>query len=112
MHLTSDARYKTNITTLTDALEIILQLRGVKHDWVQNTVNGKQFPQETTLGLIAQELEQHLPELVRTDVQGYKTVDYAKLSAVLIEAVKAQQKQLNAQEERLRRIEKQLGIKN
>ena len=110
MHLTSDARYKTNIQDLTQALETVLQLRGVKHDWVQTTVNGKQFPQETTLGLIAQELEQHLPELVRTDAQGYKTVDYTKLTVLLIEAIKAQQKQIDAQEIRLKRIEKHLGL--
>ena len=112
MYLSSDARYKTNVQDLLQALETVLQLRGVKHNWTTAKVNGKTFSPETTLGFIAQEVEQHLPELVRTDAQGYKTVDYAKISVLLVEAVKAQQKQLNAQEKRLQRIENELGIED
>jgi len=47
------------------------------------------------LGVVAQEVEALFPELVKTDSTGIKTVDYAKLSAVLIEAVKTQQGELN-----------------
>jgi hypothetical protein len=52
--LTSDARYKTNVKELTDALDIVLKLRGVRHEWKQG-FKGKNFSQGTVLGLIAQE---------------------------------------------------------
>ena len=61
--------------------------------------------------MIAQEVEPYLPEVVRTDQDGYKSVDYTKLAPLLIEAIKSQQKQIDEQEERLNAIEKKLGIK-
>ncbi|MEK9603814.1 MAG: tail fiber domain-containing protein [Flavobacteriaceae bacterium] len=109
IQLTSDARYKTQIEELTDALDIVLQLRGVRHEWKSNA--GKKFSPGTVLGLIAQEVEPYLPEVVRTDQDGYKSVDYTKLAPLLIEAIKSQQKQIDEQEERLNAIEKKLGIK-
>ena len=51
--------------------------------------------------MIAQELEKVLPELVNTDKEGYKSVSYDKLTAILIEAVKEQQKQMAAQQEQI-----------
>ena len=107
--LTSDARYKTNVQELTDALDIVLKLRGVRHEWKQG-FKGKKFSEGTVLGLIAQEVEPYLPEVVHTDAKGYKSVDYTKLTPLLIEAIQSQQEQIDAQEARLMRIEKQLGI--
>jgi hypothetical protein len=109
MLLTSDARYKINIKELTNALDIVLKLRGVRHEWKQG-FRGKKFSKGTVLGLIAQEVEPYLPEVVQTDANGFKSVDYTKLTPLLIEAIQSQQKQLNAQQERLKRIEKKLGI--
>ena len=105
VQLTSDKRYKTDIKELTDALDIVLQLRGVRHQWKQGMAN-KKFPKGTVLGLIAQEVEPYLPEVVRTDQDGYKSVDYTKLTPLLIEAIQSQQAQLDAQEKRLLAIEK------
>lgn len=109
MLLTSDARYKKNITQLTDALDVVLKLRGVRHQW--KATAGKRFSEGVILGLIAQEVEPYLPEVVRTDQNGYKSVDYTKLTPLLIEAIKSQQQQLDNQEKRLQAIEQKLNIK-
>lgn len=78
---TSDARLKTDVRTLEHALDDLAQLRGVRFRWKKD---GK-----PSLGVIAQEVERVFPELVFTDAQGMKSVDYAKLTAVLIEGHKA-----------------------
>jgi Ca2+-binding EF-hand superfamily protein len=62
------------------------------------------FPDGRQIGLIAQEVEEVIPELVNTTDNGYKSVDYAKLVSVLVEAVKEQQKQIEALEERISSI--------
>ena len=76
----SDERLKDNIETLTDGLDKVEQLRGVTY-----TRNEKE-----NIGVIAQEVEKILPEIVLTadDEMGTKSVDYSRLTAVLIEAVK------------------------
>jgi hypothetical protein len=83
---TSDARLKTDVLTLQNGLETVMQLRGVSFTWINNPEYGKR------IGFIAQEMEKVLPELVFTnEVDGYKGINYAEVSAVLVEAVKEQQ---------------------
>ena len=80
----SDARLKDNVTVINSALAKVKQLRGVEFDW-----NDKQDTYEGhDIGVIAQEVEQVVPELVKDREDGYKAVDYPKLTALLIEAVK------------------------
>jgi len=74
----SDISLKTNITTITNALEKVCKLRGVEFDYIES---GKH-----NIGVIAQEVEEVLPELVIGDDP--KSVAYGNLTAVLIEAVK------------------------
>jgi len=76
----SDIRLKNNIATLQDPLGIIRKLRGVTFNWIDGNL--------PSLGVIAQELESVLPELVSTDTNGMKQVDYSKLAAVFIESIK------------------------
>jgi len=90
----SDVRYKKNILILTNALNNIQKLRGVSYDWKIDEFPNKNFEVKHQIGLIAQELELIYPELVNTDREGYKSVDYSKLVAVLIEAIKEQQSQI------------------
>ena len=78
-----------------------MKLRGVKHSWVKEIVNGRTMPSGKTLGVVAQELEQYLPELVSTDQNGYKSVDYTKITALLIEAIKDQQQLIEKQNSRM-----------
>lgn len=86
--LTSDARYKRNVAPLADPLDTILELRGVTFDWDRDAWPTKAFPEGRQIGFIAQEVEQVLPELVHTDENGYKSVEYANVVPVLVEAVK------------------------
>jgi len=82
---TSDENLKTNIHTVENSLDIVDQLRGVSFDWKEN---GK-----SSYGVIAQELEQVLPELVaQTDP---KSVNYNGIIGVLIEAVKELKKEIS-----------------
>jgi hypothetical protein len=117
----SDARLKDNVTNIENALEKVLKIRGVTFDWnetaEQNGFNPK--IKYNDVGVIAQEVEEILPQVVELapfdiftpgpddDVDSeeiknkigksksgnnYKTVDYAKLTPLLIEAIKEQQK--------------------
>jgi hypothetical protein len=101
----SDARYKTNVQTFSNALDAILSLRGVRFDWKQSAFPEMKFAAGRQVGFIAQEVEEVLPELVTTDVRGYKSVAYANVVPVLVEAVKQQQKQITAKERRLHGLE-------
>jgi hypothetical protein len=91
----SSRRWKTNIHTLTGALEKVEKLRGVSYDL---KANGK-----TQIGVIAEEAGAVVPELVEWEENGTdaKGVDYARLTALLIEATKEQQRQIR-QERALR----------
>ena len=84
---TSDVRLKTDIRRISSKpLELIKKLRGVRFEWSNLDHREKYGPQ---IGLIAQEVEQVIPEIVRTDPEsGKKSVDYAKMVAVLIEAMR------------------------
>ena len=87
----SDRRYKKNIEPLENSLDALLNLRGVTYEWKdRNFSAGKQ------IGLIAQEVEAIFPELVKSDADGYKSVNYVSLVPVTIEAIKAQQKEIEA----------------
>ncbi len=90
----SDVRYKTNINTLENALDKICDLRGVTYDWRYSEFPDKNFPNGLQIGVIAQEVEIIFPELVNTDNDGYKSVSYEKLTPILIEAIKEQQKEI------------------
>jgi hypothetical protein len=104
----SDMRYKKEIHPLESPLEKVLELRGVTYEWDKDKVNGAGYKSGKQIGLIAQEVEKVLPELVQTDSKGYKTLSYDKLGPVLIEAVKEQQKEIREKDARIERLEKAL----
>lgn len=95
---TSDYRFKKDIQTLDNSLNKVKQLRGVSYYWRQDEFPEKQFTDGQDLGLIAQEVEQIFPELVDTDANGYKSVQYSHLVPVLVEAVKELSTQLEQSE--------------
>jgi len=83
----SDERTKENIKTIDNALEKVKNLRGVEFNKI-----GEERKQ---IGVIAQEIEKVLPEVVKEhDMDGMKTVAYGNIVGVLIEAIKEQQKQI------------------
>ena len=87
----SDRSVKDNIQVVPNALDTIKQLEGVSFNWKQN--GNKSY------GVIAQDIEQVLPDVVQTNDLGLKTVDYQALSAFLIESIK----QLSSEIEELKK---------
>jgi len=78
----SDARLKRNVETISNPVDLVNCLRGVNFE-----KDGRH-----STGVIAQEVEEFLPEVVHTDVEGMKSVAYGNISGLLIEAIKEQQK--------------------
>jgi hypothetical protein len=105
VHSSSDERFKKNITTVDNAIAKVQELRGVTYDFRTDEFADKNFPEYNQLGFIAQEVEAVMPQVVRTDSEGYKSVDYSKITALLNEAIKEQQDQIE-------NLTKQLEIAN
>ena len=102
----SDRRFKRNIADLPNALETISRLRGVHFDWRCDAFSDRGFDEKRQIGLIAQETLEVVPEVVRLGPDGYYAVDYARLTPVLVEAVKdlkAQNELLSSQNAALHR---------
>ncbi|HCL56247.1 MAG TPA: hypothetical protein DHW82_04465 [Spirochaetia bacterium] len=101
----SDFRYKKNIHTLEHALEKLLSLRGVSFEWKTEEYQEKNFSKGTNIGLIAQEAEKIVPEVVNTGKDGYKAMAYSNLSALIVEAVKELKK---LHDEKIEKLEKEI----
>jgi hypothetical protein len=104
----SDARFKTNITPIENPLQKVLRLRGVKFDWNKKAFPDRSFSDSRAIGFIAQEVEKVLPEVVQTEktAEGYMAVQYDKVVALLVEAIKEQQKQINSLKAELKKQRK------
>ena len=87
----SDIRLKTHIETLSDVLEKIDKLRGVRYEFIDQ----KKYATGPQIGVIAQELQKVFPELVKKGTNGYLAVNYSQLTGVLIQAIKEQQQEIN-----------------
>lgn len=85
---TSDIRFKKNITTLDNSTALIRQLRGVRYQMRCNEFPEKKFPEEEQMGFIADEVEKIIPQVVLTDLDGYKHMAYSHLTPVLTESIK------------------------
>jgi hypothetical protein len=100
----SDLRLKRDVRDLTaslDVFEALSSLRGVTFSWDTTVEAVRNMGSQRELGLIAQDVERVLPEAVRTDTRGYRAVDYAKLTAFLVEVAKAQQAEIERLEARV-----------
>lgn len=106
--VTSDARYKTNVATLADALDKIEHMRGVAFDWRYGDYPDIQFEAGRQLGFIAQELQEVLPEAVSEDAKGMYSVAYTKVIPVLVEGIKEQESTLEAVKDENRRLDRAL----
>ena len=97
---TSDIRWKKNINPIDSALEKLQKLSGVEFDWIEDTkLHGNKG---NDVGVIAQEVEEVLPQAVQTRDSGMKAVRYEKLIPLLIETIKEQQKQINELKDKIR----------
>lgn len=104
----SDARFKRNIVSLQDALDVITSMEGVIYEWDRDRFPERNFDDQKHLGFIAQEVESVMPELVSTDTRGYKSVNYQKVSTLLVEAVKEQQQQISERDEKIREMDERI----
>ncbi len=119
---TSDRRIKENIQPITSALEKVLQLKGKRYDYTKGYMFGDaEYPEEKALelekmrknkiGFIAQELEEVLPELVKTDPEtDLKSVDYLGVIPILVESIKEQQTMIDDLQTELNRSQSQQGL--
>ncbi|MFA4992556.1 MAG: tail fiber domain-containing protein [Candidatus Omnitrophota bacterium] len=105
----SDLRWKKDITTLDNPLARLLRLRGVKYDWRREEFKENNFPEGRQIGMIAQEVEKEFPELIIEDKEGYKAIAYDRFTAVLLEALKAQQEEIEGLKEELSSIRSMLN---
>ena len=80
---TSDIRLKRDIAPLASSLYMVLALQGVSYHWRTEDYPGWGFKDTRQTGLVAQDVESVVPELVSTDTKGYKAVKYDKLTSVL-----------------------------
>ena len=92
----SDRNLKDNIETIPNALDTVNNLRGVGFNW--KSTGFKSY------GVIAQELEEHIPELVN-ETNGVRTVNYDAMIGFLIESIKTQTNTISTLEERIRKLE-------
>ena len=89
----SDARLKTRISPLENRSAPLLNLQGYTYQW-----KNEQMDQSEQIGLLAQEVEQYFPQLVREDENGIKSVHYNGFVPLLIEQIKIQDKRLRENE--------------
>ena len=97
-YASSDKRYKDNLQPITDPIDKVKSLTGYTFTWNDKH---EQFNGNNDIGVVAQEVEKILPEIVDTRDNGYKAVKYEKMVALLIEAVKDQQEQIDELKEKL-----------
>jgi len=104
--LSSDIKFKTNIAAINTPLSQLMQLRGVTYNWNKADFADREFNDGVQHGLIAQEVEKVFPGMVMTDENGEKAVAYYQLIPVLLEAIKQQQAQIEALQQRIDQLGK------
>lgn len=92
----SDARFKTDIRPLTGVLEKLKDLQPVSFAWKEEYRSQIHATSRREIGLIGQEVERIFPELVTKPNNDTRAIDYGRLGAVLLEAVKEQQEEIEA----------------
>lgn len=98
----SDLRYKKDIQKLEGSLANVIKLRGINYLWRSDEFPDKSFSDKPQLGFIAQEIQTVYPEFVHEGEDGYLSVDYSRLTPVLVEAIKEQQQMIQE-------LQKQIG---
>jgi hypothetical protein len=100
---TSDISLKENILPLESSLDKVMKLNGV-------SFNKKATPNVKEIGFIAQEVEAVIPDLVTETNEGIKTVSYSRVTAVLVETIKEQQAQIDAQNTQIEELKNMVNM--
>ena len=90
------------------ALTMVLSLRGVTFDWRREEFPALNFAAGRSVGFVAQEVEEVVPEAVTRDAEGFRSVAYSHLTPVLVEAVKEQQAQIENQQKLIETQQQQI----
>ena len=105
----SDSRFKRDVVAYENLLPRVAALQPVAFSWRSSAFPEQGFGPEREAGLVAQDVERVLPELVTTDADGFKAVDYSKLPLLAIQAIRELKEKNDALESRLAAIEALLG---
>ena len=108
--LTSDQRYKKNITPVTGALEKLSKLNPVNYDWRRDEFKERGFSDRKQWGFIAQEVEKVMPELVHEDMNGYQSLNYVGVIPLLTKAMQEQQTEMEKQQKEIDELKAQLEM--
>jgi hypothetical protein len=109
----SDSRLKTNVKTLSGSLDSLLKLEPVEFDWKEITPQYDWFVEKGithSIGFIAQQVKAVIPELVQLRGNGYYTIDYPRINAVLVEGIKEQQVFIEELEKDIIELEKYFNL--
>ncbi|MCD4697998.1 MAG: tail fiber domain-containing protein [Bacteroidales bacterium] len=101
----SDAKFKENVSAIQNPLEKLMDLHGVSYQWKTEEFQKLGFPEGRHYGVIAQEIEKVLPEIVNTDPEGNKAVAYTEIIPVIIEAMKELKAENEALKSRIEQLE-------
>ena len=118
----SDRRLKDSVKGLKGNYTRITELRGVFFDWnkeyimetfkgspVEDVYKNKYFHSEKSLGFIAQEIEKTIPEVIWSDPEGYKRVEYGIIVSIAVGAIKEQQSRIDYIYERINKLKSLLS---
>ncbi len=105
---TSDKRHKNNIQLIPNALEKVCKLNGVTWEWNDDVNEVTKSTPKT--GLIAQEVQEVLPQVVIERVDGFLALDYSKMMGLMVEAIKEQQTQIHDLTLQIEELKKQKGL--
>jgi hypothetical protein len=105
----SDLRFKENIKPIESPLNKILNMEGISFDWKKDEFKDKGFPEGRHYGVVAQEVEKVLPEVVKEGPGGEKSVSYTEIVPVLIEAMKEQQKTIEKQQKEIEELRTEIN---
>ena len=97
----SDATLKENIEVISNPIDKVMSMRGVTYNFKTNSENSE-------VGFLAQEMKQAVPEVVYGNGDGNLGIDYAKLTSVLVEAIKTQQTQIQEQQSQIDELKESL----
>lgn len=107
-YYSSDSRLKENVQTIENALDKLRQLNGVMFDWTDEVIlqrGGEDgyFVRKHDTGLIAQQVEEVLPEVVADRQDGYKAIKYEKMAGLIIQGINELSEEIKTIKERLGR---------
>jgi hypothetical protein len=107
-YFTSDKRHKNSIQIIPNALQKVSKLNGVTWEWNDDVNEVTKSTPKT--GLIAQEVQEVLPEVVREREDGFLSLDYSKMMGLLVEAIKEQQTHIHNLTLQIEELKKQKGL--